>query len=59
MKSVKKILVLSGLLTMYIFVVALLMRSLYIYQTAYQNLSRLISHPSIELQDNNSEQGEE
>lgn len=48
MRVVKKYLLQSVLLIMYIFAVALLSRYFYVYQQAYQGLSRLISHPSIE-----------
>lgn len=50
MRVVKTYLVLAVLLLIYVFVIAVLLRSYYVYQSAYQNLSRLISHPSIEIQ---------
>ena len=59
MRNIKKFLLMAVLLMVYIFAIALLVQNYYIYQMAYQNLSRLISHPSIELQYNTIEQGEE
>jgi len=50
MKQVKHFLIMSLLLGLYITVIALLMKSYYVYRNAYQILSRLISHPTIEVQ---------
>lgn len=49
MRAAKKYIVLTLLLLFYVTVVVILMRSFYIYQKAYQSLSRLVSHPSIEV----------
>jgi len=49
MRVVKKYLLLSVLLLMYVISIAILLRSYYVFQSAYRNLSRLISHPSIEI----------
>ena len=59
MKEVKKFLILSVLLVIYVFAIFLLLQSFYVYQRAYQRLSRMISHPSIEIMYFDSGQKEE
>lgn len=49
MREVKKYLMVSMMLFIYIAAISLLLRSFYAYQMAYRNLSRLISHPSVEV----------
>jgi len=49
MKNVKKYMVTAVLLLIYISAVTLLLRSFYVYQEAYHQLGRLISHSSVEL----------
>lgn len=49
MKIVKKFLVLSVVLMMYVCAVSILLQQFYLYRMAYQNLSRLLSHPTIEV----------
>lgn len=48
MRTGKKFLFLAMLLLMYLGAGGVLLRSFFVYYKAYQNLSRLISHPSIE-----------
>ena len=48
MRVVRKYLLLAVLLVFYMAATAILLRSYYVYRNAYQRLSRLISHPSIE-----------
>ena len=50
MQVVKKYLILAVLLLIYMFAVSFLLQHYFVYQMAYQNLSRLISHPSVEVQ---------
>lgn len=49
MRVVKKYLVLSVMLLFYLCVVSILLQQFYVYQRAYQNLSKLLSHPSLEV----------
>lgn len=49
MRTVKKYVIMSMLLIIYIVAVTILLRSYYVYQDAYHELSRLVSHPSVEL----------
>ncbi len=48
MRQVKKYLLTSMLLCIYIAAIALLIKSFSMYQQGYQNLSRLMAHSSIE-----------
>lgn len=48
MKEVKRYLLLTVLLLFYVSATALLLYQYKMYRIAYQNLSQLISHPSIE-----------
>lgn len=48
MRVVKKYLLSAMLFFCYIAVISFLLHQFYTYQTAYQELSRMISHPSIE-----------
>ena len=49
MRMVKKYLVLSVVLILYVCAVSVLMQQFYLYQSAYQSLSRLLSHPTVEV----------
>jgi len=49
MNEVKKHLSFVLLLIIYVITVFILLRSFYVYQSAYHSLSRLISHQSIEI----------
>ena len=49
MNEVKKYISFSVLLVIYVISMFVLLRSLYIYQSAYHALSRLISHSSVEI----------
>jgi len=49
MKIVKKYMMLSLGLFVYIVAVTILLRSYYVYQNAYHELSRLVSHSSVEV----------
>jgi len=47
MRGVKKILLLSVLLIVYVGIIGILLCSTYMYCSAYQSLSYMISHPSV------------
>lgn len=49
MKIVKKYLLFSVILTVYVFGISLLLKQFYIFQQAYLSLSKLIAHPSVEI----------
>lgn len=49
MRGVKRYVMLSVLLILYVAAVSLLLAQFYTYQRAYYALGRLISHPSIEV----------
>lgn len=49
MKVVKKYLLFSVILMVYVFGVSLLLKQFYIVQRAYLSLSKLIAHPSVEV----------
>lgn len=49
MRAVKKYMLFSLLLFIYMVAVTMLLRSYYVYQDAYHKLSRLISHSSVEV----------
>ena len=49
MRMVKKYLVLSVVLILYVCAVSVLMQQFYLYQSAYQSLSRLLSHTTVEV----------
>ena len=50
MKIVKKYMTLVLSFFLYVVAVTILLKSYYVYQSAYHKLSRLISHPSVEVQ---------
>lgn len=59
MKEIKKIILLSVLLAVWIVAVSTLVQSFFVFQKAYHGLCRLMSHPSIEILYTNSENEEE
>lgn len=59
MKAVKEYIQFAVYLLIYLIIITALLRSYFVYQNAYQNLSRLISHTSIEsIEENNAMEGE-
>lgn len=48
MRTVRKYLLLTILLLLYVSAVSMLLQYFYLYQKAYYGLSMLIAHPSIE-----------
>ena len=51
MKTVKDYITFSFLLIVYVVAISLLLQQFYMYQRAYQSLSRLISHPTVFIND--------
>ena len=49
MGTVRKYMIFAALLLVYIVGIGILLRSYYVYQNAYHNLSKLISHSSVEV----------
>lgn len=57
MKVIKKWLVFAVILLIYVFSVSLLLQQFYAYRMAYYSLSRLISHPTVEVLEPEEEGG--
>jgi len=49
MRIVKKYMIMSVILIVYIVAVTILLRSYYVYQDAYYKLSKIVSHSSVEV----------